>query len=246
MGPKREQVLTPVLFGSDVQNTQDDTSASEFLAIDQTNKSNSMSWFTSSVLSNSLEQPTDGAIHSNFVRPTIEEDYENEPPLLEELGINFQHIWVKTKGVLVPFKEVDLSLMDDTDLIGPLVFCLILGFFLMISGKLHFGYIYGFGLFGCIAISVVVNLMSQKGMNFWHVSSILGYCLLPVVILSALAIIINMRTNFGLVLAAVTILWCSLTSTRLFERTLSMSEQKWLIAYPIALFYSCFVLITIF
>ncbi len=29
-----------------------------------------------------------------------EEDYENEPPLLEELGIRFDHIWTKTQAVL--------------------------------------------------------------------------------------------------------------------------------------------------
>lgn len=31
---------------------------------------------------------------------TAEEDYDNEPPLLEELGINFDHIWTKTQAVL--------------------------------------------------------------------------------------------------------------------------------------------------
>lgn len=30
------------------------------------------------------------------------EDYSNEPPLLEELGIRFDHIWSKTKAVIAP------------------------------------------------------------------------------------------------------------------------------------------------
>ena len=29
-------------------------------------------------------------------------DYEGEPPLLEELGIHFDHIWAKTQAVLIP------------------------------------------------------------------------------------------------------------------------------------------------
>lgn len=33
-----------------------------------------------------------------------EEDYQNEPPLLEELGIHFDHIWAKTQAVLIPTK----------------------------------------------------------------------------------------------------------------------------------------------
>lgn len=35
---------------------------------------------------------------SNF----YEEDYENEPPLLEELGIRFDHIYSKTHAVMYP------------------------------------------------------------------------------------------------------------------------------------------------
>lgn len=31
-----------------------------------------------------------------------DDDFENEPPLLEELGINFVHIWAKTKAVILP------------------------------------------------------------------------------------------------------------------------------------------------
>ena len=31
-----------------------------------------------------------------------DDDYENEPPLLEELGIRFDHIWSKTQAVLYP------------------------------------------------------------------------------------------------------------------------------------------------
>lgn len=38
-----------------------------------------------------------------------EEDYENEPPLLEELGINFEHIWSKTLAVVLPTKKIDIN-----------------------------------------------------------------------------------------------------------------------------------------
>lgn len=34
----------------------------------------------------------------------LEEDYENEPPLLEELGIRFDHMLSKTQAVMYPFK----------------------------------------------------------------------------------------------------------------------------------------------
>ena len=43
-------------------------------------------------------------------------------------------------------------LMDDTDLAGPLVFVIVLGIFLLMSGKAHFGYIYAFGGLGCVSL----------------------------------------------------------------------------------------------
>ena len=76
------------------------------------------------------------------------DDYDNEPPLLEELGVNIPHILAKTKAIMTPMKAPDSHLYDDTDMAGPLCFALLLGVTLMLTGKLHFGYIYGFGVFG--------------------------------------------------------------------------------------------------
>lgn len=39
------------------------------------------------------------------------EDYENEPPLLEELGIRFDHIWSKTQAVIHPTKVRYVALL---------------------------------------------------------------------------------------------------------------------------------------
>lgn len=46
---------------------------------------------------------------------------------LAELGINFDHIWQKTLTVLHPLKVADGSIMNETDLAGPMVFCLAFG-----------------------------------------------------------------------------------------------------------------------
>lgn len=47
--------------------------------------------------------------------------------VLLELGINFDHIWQKTLTVLHPMKAADGSIMNETDLAGPMVFCLAFG-----------------------------------------------------------------------------------------------------------------------
>lgn len=186
------------------------------------------------------------------------EDFENEPPLLEELGIHFDHILLKTKTVCWPFqrsKNVDKTEMvnavvQDAEIVGPICYCLLLGGEMVLAGKLQFGYIYGFGMFGCLAMTLVVNLMAPSdAVSFWVVSSVLGYALIPVNILALLKIIvINMASMqmLGRLLGVMTVLWSTTASTRLLEIGCGLREQRYLIAYPIALLYSAFVLITIF
>lgn len=62
------------------------------------------------------------------------------------------------------------------------------------SGKVHgFGYIYGVGLLGCLAMYAILNLMSMTGVDFGCVISVLGYCLLPMVILSCISILLSLQ-----------------------------------------------------
>ncbi|GAB5031494.1 yip1 domain-containing protein [Nannochloropsis oceanica] len=176
----------------------------------------------------------------------VEEDYSMEPPLLEELGINFRHIGEKTKTVFMPMRSMDEHIMDDADLAGPLFFLLCFGIFLLLTGKVHFGYIYGFGVSGCLAMYLVLNLLSVKEIDIWRVCSILGYGLLPVIVLSFLGIAVSLKGPVGQGIATFTIAWSTYSSTRLFEKALNMSQQRYLVAYPVALVYAIFVLITVF
>jgi hypothetical protein len=198
--------------------------------------------------------------HNNY-----DVDWENELPLLEELGINLQHIVLKTKAVVIPSSRLmnltgggknsavtmdPAMIVEDADLAGPLAFALLLGGELLLTGKIHFGYIYGFGLFGCLAMTVVLNLMSPQGaVSIWTVTSILGYCLLPVNILALVKILLVNIANLstlGRICGVLTVVWSTTASTRLLEVGCGMRDQRYLIAYPIALLYSAFVLITIF
>mmetsp|Transcript_15388 Transcript_15388/g.22861 ORF Transcript_15388/g.22861 Transcript_15388/m.22861 type:complete len:260 (+) Transcript_15388:81-860(+) len=172
--------------------------------------------------------------------------FDNEPPLLEELGINFEHIWAKTKTVMIPMRKIDDTYLDETDLAGPLVFALIFGTCLLFTGKIHFGYIYGFGAFGCVSLNLVLNLMGDRSIDGWRTCSVLGYCLLPLVILSGISILLDLRGNFGMGLTAFSVIWSCTAATKLFEQCLDMRRQRWLIAYPIGLLYSSFALMTVF
>ena len=181
-------------------------------------------------------------------------NFENEPPLLEELGVNWEHIMMKTKAVVIPFRRfqkhsalADPSIIvEDADLAGPLAYALLLGGELLVTGKLQFGYIYGFGLFGCLAMTLIMNLMSPTSISFWTVTSILGYALIPVNILAAIKIFLFSFRTLVQMLALITVLWSTTASTRLLEIGFGLTDQRYLLAYPIALLYSAFVLITIF
>lgn len=181
------------------------------------------------------------------------QDYSNEPPLLEELGINLDHIKTKSLAVILPMKyaktHIDKSIMEDSDLAGPLVYGLLLATELLLAGKISFGVIYGFGLFSSLATTLVLNLMSPSdSISIWTSVSILGYSLLPVNVLAAINIFyrIKFMGTLGVMLASVTIAWCTISSTRLIEKGCEMRQQRWLVGYPNALLYSAFVMLTIF
>lgn len=183
---------------------------------------------------------------SAYVPKEGEDNFEDEPPLMEELGINFDHIIQKTLAVLNPLKQTDHSIMQDTDLAGPLVFCLAFGGSLMLSGKLHFGYIYGIGVVGCLAMYCLLNLMSMTGVSTGCTISVLGYCLLPMVFLSFSSVILSLKGLAGILLTTVTVLWCSVSASKLFVSALEMDHQQLLVAYPCALVYGVFALLTVF
>jgi len=229
------------------------------------------SFSTSTFDTNSSELMMEGSIGTNaqefstFLpqQPTatmqsssnIMEDEDDEAPLLEELGVNLPHIFLKTKAVVLPFSKFGIQAQqvlheDDNDLAGPLVFALLLGGELLLSGKLQFSYIYGFCSLGCLFLTLVLNLMSPAlPVSIWTVASILGYALLPVNILAVCKILLVDLVKLekvGRVCGILTICWCTVASTRLLEQKCGMRAQRYLLAYPIALLYSAFVMITIF
>ncbi|XP_037652409.1 protein YIPF7 [Sebastes umbrosus] len=200
--------------------------------------------FASSALDPSVEQQHAG----QFYQPAMlsGDDEEEEPTLLEELGISFDHIWQKTLTVLNPFKPADGSIMNETDLTGPILFCVALGVTLIMAGKAHFGYVYGISAAACIGMYILLSLMSSLAVSYGCVASVLGYCLLPMVALSAVAVFYSLQGIPGTLLALLGICWCSLSASKIFISTLAMEGQQLLVAYPCALLYGLFALLTVF
>lgn len=131
---------------------------------------------------------------------------------------------------------------------GPVLVAVLFGLCLLFKRKVEFGNIYGFGLTGCISIYFLINLLSRRGqyVELYSCISILGYSLLPFCMLAAISIVTDLNNPGGWFLCFVVVAWSTLTATRFFEYGLDMEDKKYLIGYPIILFYSIFMLITIF
>ncbi|XP_069688982.1 protein YIPF5 homolog [Periplaneta americana] len=179
-----------------------------------------------------------------------ESEFEDEPPLLEELGIKPIQILEKTLAALNPFRgdyPVEVNPFYETDLAGPASFCVILGICLFLAGsKAHFGYVYGLVMITCIVMYILISLMTTRFVTFGFVASVLGYCLLPIVFLSMLGVFVSLHSYVGHVCAAVAVIWSSLSASKLFVNMSADNQQRPLIAYPCLLLYGTFALIIVF
>lgn len=175
-----------------------------------------------------------------------DDDFENEPPLLEELGIDVGSIWLRMKGIAF-FKPLDEETLRDADLSGPFMIILALGFCLLLGGKLVLGLLYGWGSMSCIFICLLINVMSQRGgIDLYRTMSILGYGLIPIVLLAFIGIFLSLKSSFGSVISMLCIGWATATSSRFFATAIAMHQQRWLVAYPVGLVYTLVTLITVF
>ncbi|KAF2139271.1 uncharacterized protein K452DRAFT_232278 [Aplosporella prunicola CBS 121167] len=209
-----------------------------------------------------------GGLRTGWLAAFGTEGYDGEPPLLEELGVNFGHIKMKTLTVLNPLARIDQHIMDDSDLAGPILFFLLFGTFLLFSGKVHFGYIYGLALLGSTSLHWILALMSppldsttsaphpsvpgthvshfSSTLTFPRSASVLGYCLLPLVLTSMIGIAVPMDGLFGYILTTGAILWCTYSSSAMFCAVGRMTGMRGLVAYPLGLFYVGFGIMGIF
>lgn len=97
------------------------------------------------------------------------EGYEGEPPLLEELGVNFHHIQTKTLTVLNPMARIEPHIMDDSDLAGPLLFCGLFGtFLLLVSAQYTVGILWDLLANVCTVREALVRLRLRPCSSWSH------------------------------------------------------------------------------
>ncbi|CAH9065706.1 unnamed protein product [Cuscuta europaea] len=173
--------------------------------------------------------------------------FEDEAPLLEELGINTKQIYQKTLSILNPFR-VKADLHEDADLSGPFLFLMAFGLFQLLAGKFHFGIILGWVVMASVFLYVVFNMLAGRNGNLdlYRCVSLVGYCMLPVVLLSAVSLFLPGGVAIKVV-AGVFVIWSTRVCTRLLVELASYGdEHRGLIAYTCFLIYVLFSLLVIF
>ncbi len=144
-------------------------------------------------------------------------------------------------------KAIDERYLDEFDLAGPILIALGLACVQLLGGEVRFGDIYGLGLSGTIYLWFILNMLSEeRPISFYNVMSVLGYCLIPFLALSLLALVRLASGPLGHLLAAGAAGWATVSASRLVEQYMEVTGKKWLIRYPIMLFYLVFVLIVIY
>uniref|UniRef100_A0A1D1Y815 Protein YIP n=1 Tax=Anthurium amnicola TaxID=1678845 RepID=A0A1D1Y815_9ARAE len=174
--------------------------------------------------------------------------FEDEPPLLEELGINTRQIWRKTRSILNPVR-VNTNLHEDADLFGPFLFLMAFGLFQLLAGKLHFGIILGWVTVAAFFLYTVFNMLAGRhgDLDLYRCVSLVGYCMLPMVIFSAAALFVPQGGVVIFTMGAVFVLWSTRVCTRLLVELASCGdEHRGLIAYACFLIYTLFSLLVIF
>lgn len=175
---------------------------------------------------------------------------EDDLPLLEELGIFPRHIVDKARAVLNPFRTMSVDAAKDTDLAGPILFALSLALLLSLRGKIQFSAIYGLFVLGVAFFKVLLSLMQPKGGGapLQFVVSTVGYALLPTVLLAVVRTTCSwLLTRRSLLpLTLLMILWSAWCGSVLVAKGLGMQEQRYLVLYPMVLFYAAFDALTVF
>ena len=69
---------------------------------------------------------------------------------------------------------------------------------------------------------------------------------MPFVFLALTSVFVDLSNFGGGLFSLAIILWSTVTATRYFEYGLDMQDRKYLIAYPISLFYFVFMLLSVF
>ncbi len=191
-------------------------------------------------------------------------DDDDDQPLLEELGIDLPAIIHRIKAILTfRYSSADATSLD---LGGPIIFMSIFAMCHLLVGKLHFGYILGWMVMGSVLLWFILSSMAAGGsedgyeryddgqggdshrLDLYSCCSIVGYSLLPLVLHAGLSLLFPRRSMATYVVAVMAVGWATAAAAQLFmmRGQEGLKGKKLVVAYPCALMYTAFALLTLY
>ena len=174
--------------------------------------------------------------------------FEAEEPLLDELGIHPDQIRRKTLSILNPVR-VNAHPHRDSDLSGPVLYYVAFSLFQLLAGKIQFGVILGWIVICSMFLYVVFNMLAGRtgNLDLHRCASIVGYCILPVTVFSAVSLCLPAGGVVSFVMAGLFVLWSARVCTSLLVQSCpDCDEHGGLIAYACFLIYTLFAMLVVF
>eukprot|EP01023_Acetabularia_acetabulum_P042778 TRINITY_DN4263_c2_g1_i5.p3 TRINITY_DN4263_c2_g1~~TRINITY_DN4263_c2_g1_i5.p3 ORF type:complete len:243 (-),score=48.73 TRINITY_DN4263_c2_g1_i5:161-889(-) len=174
--------------------------------------------------------------------------FEDEPPLLEELGIDVPIITRRIRSVF--FHQLSANHLDELDGAGAILVLGVMAALHLLMGKLHFGVLLGWSVVGGAMVWLVVRQLAAadtseiKNLDMFSCCCVLGYCQIPLVIYSGLEILIHRLPVVKSCLMMLCIAWSTQLSSQLFvKRSYGLQDHRMLVAYPCMLVYAMFAML---
>ena len=164
-----------------------------------------------------------------------------DEPILETIKRDLLVVVHKTKIAMLPMTNKDSKMLQDWDLWGPLIFCLLLGLVLSWTNKRQNGGMIFILIFGLVWLGgLIVSLNSQfLGVNITISQSIciLGYCMFAIVAAAYLNFFLMWLPSIFNVIISVCAGFYSFYAANVFIGQYTTKEKRSLVSYPIILFY---------
>lgn len=186
----------------------------------------------------------DENINKTPIRTIFTGTFNDEESTFNELGIELKNVFEGSKLIFNIFEEASHEFIENPDLIGPLILIFIYTFFLILKGKLHFGYIYFLSLFSVFFMYFLFNVITDKKVSFSQVGCIMGYSFGPVIFYSLLDSFLTKKLK--ILFSICFSFWSALTSTSILCEYLNVNDKKFLFLYPMIFMYFAFCCLVIF
>lgn len=171
----------------------------------------------------------------------VEDDDDDQKPLLEELDIDLKDIYYKVRCVVFPIPSLGFNrsvLKDSPDFWGPLFIILIFSL-VSLYGQLHvISWILTIWLMGSFLVFVLTRVLGAE-VSFGQTLGVIGYSVIPLILAASTQPLIRNIPILNGFIRVFGVLWASYSAGSLLVDQ-ELGKKKLLLLYPILLLYVYF------